>query len=112
VFLFAPAEEIPAMERKMSPSLSFCFLVLLLLTAVGSKAMKTKTAASVGAVFDYNSRVGKEQKVAMDLAVQDLHRLNCSKQLVLQPKDSHGNSAQATFAGKLSEDKYNVRVSI
>lgn len=91
----------------MSRGLSF-FLVLLLAMASKSMARKgesncpmTKTVADVGAVFYYNSRVGREQKVAMDLAVQDWNRLTCSKQLVLQLKDSHGNSAQATSAGKL-----------
>lgn len=91
----------------MSPGLSF-FLVLLLTVASKSMALEgdnncptTKMVASVGAVFYYNCRVGREQKVAMDLAVQDLLRLSCSKQLVLQLKDSHGNSAQATSAGKL-----------
>jgi hypothetical protein len=96
------------MECKMSPALSF-FLVLLLMVASKSMALEgdnnfcptTKMVASVGAVFYYNSRVGREQKVAMDLAVQDLLRLSCSKQLVLQLKDSHGNSARATSAGKL-----------
>jgi hypothetical protein len=94
----------------MSGGLSF---FLLLLLTVGSKAItpegggekncpSTETAASVGAVFYYSSRVGKEQKVAMDMAVQDLHHLNCSKQLALQLKDSHGNPARAISAGKFS----------
>jgi hypothetical protein len=46
--------------------------------AVGSKGRisegycaTTKRVASVGAVFNYNSRVGKEQKVAVDIALQD-----------------------------------------
>ena len=45
-----------------------------------------QTFASIGAVFYYNSRLGKEQKVAMDIAIQDLHSLNCSTKLVLQLK--------------------------
>ena len=61
-----------------------------------------QTFTSIGAVFYYNSRLGKEQKVAMDIAIQDLHSLNCSTKLVLRLKDSQGNSARATSAGKLS----------
>ncbi|XP_057794476.1 glutamate receptor 2.5-like [Salvia miltiorrhiza] len=50
---------------------------------------------SVGVVIDERSRVGKEQKIAMKLAVQDLrHCLN----LVLHIKDLHGNSALAASA--------------
>jgi hypothetical protein len=59
----------------MCGGLSF-FLVLLLM-AVGSKVRisegycpTTKRVASVGAVFYYNSRLGKEQKVAVDIALQ------------------------------------------
>ncbi|KAG7941464.1 hypothetical protein I3843_16G044700 [Carya illinoinensis] len=88
--------------------LSF-FLVLLLLMAVASKSFaregetnmncpmrKAVHHVNAGAVLYYDSRMGKEQKVAMDMAARDLHRLNCSTHVVLHLKDSHGNSARAT----------------
>lgn len=98
-------------------SSAFSFFLVLLLT-VGSKAMAheggdkdnncpmSQTFASMGAVFNYNSRVGKEQKVAMDIAIQDLLSRNYSTKVVLQVKDSQGNSARAISAGKLSIFSY------
>ena len=95
----------------MSRALSFYMVLLFTLESKAIMALEggdnnnfpmRQTFASIGAVFYYNSRLGKEQKVSMDIAIQDLHSLNCSTKLVLQLKDSQGNSARATSAGKLS----------
>ncbi|CAK9135315.1 unnamed protein product [Ilex paraguariensis] len=54
---------------------------------------------SIGGVVDTSSRVGKEQKLAMEMAVHDLHQLSTGSELVLiNLKDSYGNSAQAAYA--------------
>lgn len=93
----------------------YFFLLLLLLVASNVKASEREDECplthqitwNIGAVTDYNSRVGKEQKIAMEMAVQDFHRhrhrhrLTCSSKLVLHFNDSHGNSPQATSSGKL-----------
>jgi hypothetical protein len=56
---------------------------------------------NIGGVIDYRySRVGKEQKVAMEMAVEDFARSSCSKQLVLQLEDSRGDSAGAASSSK------------
>ncbi|KAI5354468.1 hypothetical protein L3X38_007363 [Prunus dulcis] len=72
----------------MSGGLSF-FLVLLSLSGF--------TPARVGCVIDHSSRVGKEQKVAMEMAIQDLSKSICAR-VDLHLKDSQGNSARATAA--------------
>lgn len=88
--------------------LSFC--VLWLLVAV-SKTNADEAAGdhcplarhimgNIGGVIDYRSRVGKEQKVAMEMAVEDFARSSCSKQLVLQLEDSRGDSARAASSSK------------
>ena len=55
---------------------------------------------SIGGVFYSSSRVGKEQKIAMELAIQDFHRSTCSK-LLSDIRDSHGSSALAVSAGNM-----------
>ena len=79
----------------MSRALSFFMVLLFTLESKAIMALEggdnnnfpiRQTFASIGAVFYYNSRLGKEQKVAMDIAIQDLHSLNCSTNLVLQLK--------------------------
>ncbi|KAH0988489.1 hypothetical protein GBA52_015666 [Prunus armeniaca] len=91
----------------MSSSLSF-YLVLLLLvvgsamaSGRGNKCQITQqTIAGIGVVVDYSSRVGKEQKIAMKMAIQDLFHSTCAR-LDLHLKDSQGNSAGA-IAGAIN----------
>lgn len=85
---------------------------LLLLRLVGSKAEAdeggdgcplTHQMRNIGGVIDYSSRVGKEQKIAMEMALEDFSRSsNCSKQLLLLLEDSQGNSARAASTSKAS----------
>ncbi|KAI9201335.1 hypothetical protein LWI28_021772 [Acer negundo] len=73
-----------------------CLLLLLLLMVVGSKGKAKDNEWHIGGVIDYSSRVGKEQMIAMQMAVQDFHRSACCKlQLVLHFKDSRRNLARA-----------------
>ncbi|KAH0989948.1 hypothetical protein GBA52_001431 [Prunus armeniaca] len=91
----------------MSSSLSF-YLVLLLLVVGSAKAsgrgnkcqITQQTIAGIGVVVDYSSRVGKEQKIAMKMAIQDLFHSTCAR-LDLHLKDSQGNSAGA-IAGAIN----------
>ncbi|KAH7567428.1 hypothetical protein JRO89_XS07G0071800 [Xanthoceras sorbifolium] len=50
---------------------NFSLLLLLLLVGVGSSKAKVNIEWQIGGVIDYSSRVGKEQKIAMKMAVQD-----------------------------------------
>lgn len=53
---------------------------------------------SIGVVIDQRSRVGKEVKEAMELALQDFsHCLNVS----LHIRDLHGSSARAASTGEI-----------
>ncbi|KAH6782210.1 hypothetical protein C2S52_000819 [Perilla frutescens var. hirtella] len=81
----------------------FSFLCYLLLvesaislksaTAIATATCRRAKNVSIGVVIDESSRVGKEQKIAMKLAVRDFgaHCLN----LVLHIKDSNANSPPA-----------------
>ncbi|PIN16448.1 Glutamate-gated kainate-type ion channel receptor subunit GluR5 [Handroanthus impetiginosus] len=65
------------------------------------------TTVRIGVVIDQTSRLGREQKIAMELAVHDFH--HC-RNLVLHLKDSHGNSARAASAAidLLAQEKVDV----
>jgi len=55
---------------------------------------------NIGAVIDFTSRLGKEQKMAMEIAIQDVNRFSSSNKLVLKFYNSGGNPARAVRAGK------------
>ncbi|KAJ4841542.1 hypothetical protein Tsubulata_001750, partial [Turnera subulata] len=91
-------------------------LVFLFLLFVASKATEKgetytphctfnhqRVLGSVGGVIDYSSRVGKELRIAIEMAVQDFSNSNnCSKQLALWLEDSSGSLAKAASASKAS----------
>ncbi|KAJ0025156.1 hypothetical protein Pint_08770 [Pistacia integerrima] len=96
--------------------LSFLLLLLLLLNgslklAEASQRKKkcpepeqtdARVIGRIGGVIDLSSRVGKEQKIGMEMAVTDFHRSTaCSEKLVLHLKDSHGNIRGAVSGGKV-----------
>ncbi|XP_006852519.2 glutamate receptor 2.7 isoform X2 [Amborella trichopoda] len=56
----------------------------------------TGRGGSIGVILDLGSRVGKEMKTAMEMAVEDLQRSKSSSvQLLVQMRDSHGDPLQA-----------------
>ncbi|KAB5526690.1 hypothetical protein DKX38_020537 [Salix brachista] len=90
----------------MSPLLSF-FLVLPLLLESKATAIETgdncslithRITGKIGGAINYSSRAGKEQKVAMEMAVEDYFRSSCSQQLTLQLEDSGGDSSTVASA--------------
>jgi hypothetical protein len=56
---------------------------------------------SIGVVLDLDSLMGKQHKIAMEIAVQEFNNQLSSSKLDLQIKDSHGNSAQVIASGKV-----------
>jgi hypothetical protein len=54
---------------------------------------------SIGVVLDLDSLMGKQHKIAMEIAVQEFNNQLSSSKLDLQIKDSHGNSAQVISSG-------------
>ncbi|GAB4852154.1 hypothetical protein Ancab_016344 [Ancistrocladus abbreviatus] len=79
----------------MLPLLS---LPLLLLLAASNNACAHEREINIGGLIDSSSQLGKEQEIAMKMAIQDVNLLcsNCSTKLTLHLRDSHGNAAQAT----------------
>ncbi|KAF8410065.1 hypothetical protein HHK36_002587 [Tetracentron sinense] len=92
------------MSKMYGVLLPFCLAVLLLhqSKAIAKEGREDGAAThqfvgTIGAVVDYSSRVGKEQKTAMEIAAQDFYGSTGSK-LLLYVRDSYGDSARATSA--------------
>jgi hypothetical protein len=58
-----------------------------------------RSIISIGAVLDLDSLMGKHQKIAMEIAVEEFNNHLSSSKLDLQIKDSHGSSAQVIASG-------------
>lgn len=102
----------------MSPLLFF-FLVLPLLLESKAKAIEAgdncslithQITGKIGGVINYSSRLGKEQKVAMEMAVEDYFRSSCSTQLTLQLEDSGGDSSRVASASKALSLSFNKHI--
>lgn len=91
-------------------SLAYIFVVLMLVlnTKVSNAnqrrynyncSMHRNAVTNIGVVINGNTRVGKEQKIAMKIAVRDLYSDSCS-QITLHFRDFSHSSLQATSVGK------------
>ncbi|CAJ2669611.1 unnamed protein product [Trifolium pratense] len=86
------------MGRNFLLQLNICFIVMHLLACSrvqrGHCLVPQRSIISIGAVLDLVSLMGKHQKIAMEIAVEEFNNHLSSSKLDLQVKDSHGNSAQ------------------
>lgn len=74
------------------------FLFLQMATAHGKCDDHAKV--SIGAIIDYSSRIGKEEKVAMEIAMEDFNSRYPNLHIDLLINSSHGEPIQAALAGK------------
>lgn len=58
-----------------------------------------RVIGSIGGVIEQSSRVGKEQKLAMEMAFQDIFNQSACFKLDLHFKDSNGSATRAASAG-------------
>ena len=96
------------MESQLVVKLGLCLLIILVpLDLVGTVATNSKVdkcpntkvpIVKIGVVIDHTSRVGKEQRIAMQMAAQQISHSTCLK-LELLLKDSKGSPAKATASG-------------
>lgn len=90
------------------PYIFYIFVVLLLMLSTKGGAsvrryncsVHRNAVTSIGAVIDGSARVGKEQIIAMKIAVRDIYRDSCS-QIALHVRDSSESSVHATAIGKI-----------
>jgi ionotropic glutamate receptor len=82
-----------------------CFLLsvlitfLLILSDGVEAAAGTNKVTNIGAIIDGNSRTGKEEKTAMEIAVQNFNNISRNHKLSLHFKHLKGDPLQAAYAG-------------
>jgi ionotropic glutamate receptor len=82
-----------------------CFLLSVLITFLLILCNGVEAAASmnkvtnIGAIIDGNSRTGKEEKTAMEIAVQNFNNISRNHKLSLHFKHLKGDPLQAAYAG-------------
>jgi len=62
-----------------------------------SSILKSKIAVNIGAAIDLNSRVGKEQKIAMEVAIEDVNRESCYELAMNYSYNIHRNPSSPTM---------------
>ncbi|KAL2458954.1 Glutamate receptor 2.7 [Forsythia ovata] len=80
----------------------FIFPAVLMQTKAQEKKKRSNcpvdhpcTIHRIGSVIDQSSRVGKEQKISIQMAVNDFNQLSTCSKLALHIKDLHGKSTRA-----------------
>ena len=82
--------------------LALDLLFLQMATADGGtdSIEKADVKGSIGAILDYSSRIGKEEKVAMEMAIEEFISQYSNQHIDLLINDSQGEPIQAALAGK------------
>ncbi|KAF5208261.1 Glutamate receptor [Thalictrum thalictroides] len=92
--------------------LFFLFTSLFIISLFhGNRILAQNGTTNIGAIIDINSRIGKEEKISMEIAVQIYNNtLNKKHKIVLHVSDSGGNPFQAASAGNnslsIKQNKY------
>ncbi|KAJ0963083.1 hypothetical protein J5N97_028205 [Dioscorea zingiberensis] len=66
---------------------------------------------SIGAILDYGSRLGREEKVAMEIAIGDIKNLT-NEGLVLLPRDSNGDPLLAASAAMTLINEHHAKALV
>ncbi|KAJ7981796.1 Glutamate receptor [Quillaja saponaria] len=84
------------------PFLLFFFLLLPEMAAADGSSKRMahgKVGGTIGAIIDYNSRIGKEEKVAMEIAMEDIYR-KTRMNFVLRTVNSERQPLRAALAAR------------
>lgn len=79
------------------PALIIYFLIIL---SYGVGAQNSSNVTNVGAIINGNSRIGKEQKTAMEIAAETFNNRSKTHKLILHFRDSGTDPFLAASAGK------------
>ncbi|KAE9613557.1 hypothetical protein Lal_00016161 [Lupinus albus] len=93
---------------------SFCLLIpFALINGYQAKATNADSKViSIGAIIDINSRIGKEQQVAMDIAAQSYNNTSNSYKLALHFQDLSNDHFKATALAENMIKKQKVQVIV
>ncbi|KAF1872869.1 hypothetical protein Lal_00015971 [Lupinus albus] len=100
----------------ISPQALFSFYLLIHFVLINGYHAKTTSAdskvISIGAIIDINSRIGKEQQVAMDIAAQSYNNTSNSYKLALHFQDLSNDHFKATALVENMIKKQKVQVIV
>ena len=75
------------------------FFLLIVSYGYGAAEANNINVTGVGLIIDVNTRIGKEEKIAIEIAAQNYHTTSKTHKLSLYIKDS---TIRVTSAGKFS----------
>ncbi|KAJ0969162.1 hypothetical protein J5N97_022039 [Dioscorea zingiberensis] len=93
-----------------------CHTVLKMISSIAGREIVVRDATSVegqsiGAILDYGSRLGREEKVAMEIAIGDIKNLT-NEGLVLLPRDSKGDPLLAASAAMTLINEHHAKALV
>ncbi|KAG5235035.1 glutamate receptor [Salix suchowensis] len=105
-----------AIHTVLKPSIFLCvFITFLLILSNGVEAAASTTkVTNIGAIIDGNSRTGKEEKTAMEIAVQNFNSISRNHKLSLHFKNPQADPLQAAYAAQelIKEKKVEVIIGM
>ena len=90
---------------KKMDSFLFSFMATILLLPGAASEVGTGHMGSIGVIVDNSSRIGKEEIVAMKLAIHDFNNKS-NRQLDLHVRDSQSDPVLTLLSGKLHQSNY------
>ncbi|GAB4827038.1 hypothetical protein Ancab_033919 [Ancistrocladus abbreviatus] len=99
------------------PNFILCIFICLFFLTNGSKSIvaastDSNASFSIGAIVNVGSRIGREQKTAMEIAVQNFNANSRNQNLSIHFRNSSGDPLQAAFAAEELIEKNQVKVVI
>ncbi|KAL5772301.1 hypothetical protein ACOSQ2_012225 [Xanthoceras sorbifolium] len=88
------------------------FISFFVILSCGDEVGDSYKLINIGAIIDVNSRVGKEEKVAMEIAVQDFNNASQNHKLSLHFQDRERDPLRAASAAKKLVKEKKVKVII
>ncbi|KAI3823965.1 hypothetical protein L1987_05414 [Smallanthus sonchifolius] len=87
-------------------------LVFFLVSYSSTSSLALNKTTNIGVIIDEGSRAGKEQKTAIEIAVQKLNSGSKNHKLAIQFKNSKGDPLEAASSASDLIDKENVQVIV
>ncbi|XP_059638937.1 glutamate receptor 2.9-like [Cornus florida] len=90
------------------------FISFLLILSHGSIAEADKVTLHIGAIIDVDSRIGKEQKIAMNIALQNFNKKSKFHKLSLHLRNSGSDPIRSAYAAEelIKEKKVQVIIGM
>ncbi|KAJ4830683.1 hypothetical protein Tsubulata_027995 [Turnera subulata] len=89
-------------------------IVFLIILPCGAKPTNGKKVTKIGAILDLNTRIAKEEKVAMETAVQAFNNESKHHKLSIYFQDCEGSPLQALYAAEelIKEERVDVIIGM